>query len=272
MAATATVPMGTIEATPTEVALAKGRNAVRRAYDKVKDLVVRGWKAFLRGLRWSKDKVMAAARWTKDKVTRGATWVIDHAKSAVGWTKDAVKGAWEFTAPFRTWVATPFRAALTTTGGLAAMMLLGGKFVVLGTMVWITYLLITGRLQMAEKAKVTLDGNGKLVLTETQENALIARSEELDEQLAAMPEAKQTRAYTSAYAARQYLIAQRRELNNESPSELGIRFKKAMIAEMGEDPANVHFDWRAVTKAMKSEHMIVLNRLQATQPEPVLVK
>ena len=272
-----TAPAGSTEATPTEVVLEKSRNAALRAYDWVKDKVTRGWRGFLNGLRWVKDKVVQAARWTKEKVVAAARWIKDHTKSAATWIKEAAIGAWEFTAPARHWVATPFRVALTTTGGLAALLLLGGKLVVGVTVIWITYLLVTGRLRMAEKMiKLPVDADGR---TDAQRRSDAGTDGSLDR--AEEPGRRDARdaadriEWRSAITARQFLVAARQERRTTSVADLAKQFQDAMskVFASPKEAAKV-WDWRAVRKAMQAEQTVVNERLQAATPklEPVLAK
>jgi len=209
---------------------------VSRLISNVKNAVVRGWRAFRRGLGWLKNKIFGGAEWVGDKVTRGATWLRDHAGDGIAWSRDKVKrgwawsketvvGAWSLTAPFRTWVSTPLRMAITGTGGIAAAAVLGGQAVIALSVIWVAYLLIAGRKQpdpvvVTAKADAPALNDAQKLRVSGKVKEVVAKAEDADQ--------RNDKNMKSEFEGWRVLLQARLVGNGNSPTAIGRAFKADM--------------------------------------------
>jgi hypothetical protein len=268
--------MSTAIASPPESIAAVGTTTpwLQRAYNAVKRTVLRGWNAFRSGVSWLREKVTGFAKWAWGKITRGSAWVrdrtieakdkaaeilswlTDKAKRGWAWGRDAVAGAWQYTATFRTWVATPFRMALTTSGGLVALLLFGGKLVLGLTMIWIVFLLATGKLQMQqrefENGEPIIDPRGAPVFTDSQ---LMTIAERIQEVTALSGDAhdRTDKNMWSEHEGAKFLLQQRYAGNTRTVKQLAKTFRSDNEKALG-GPVKFRefFTMTAVERGMES--------------------
>lgn len=245
---------------------------VERVADKATYYVKKGWNGFMSGLRWLRDKAVAAYEWTRDRVVKPAwsksqdarRWLWDVAQMSGAYLKDAVVGAWEFSAPFRAWVATPFRMAFGTSAGLIALLFFGGKVIVLLALIWTMYLLVSGRMQIVEKREKS--GLNSIAPQDTRElepqqkGALVTRLEELK----ARGDTSNDKNMASEYSGRVYLAEQRLAGSTETVNQLAALHREGEEKNLGVDQAQEFFTWTAVKRGMTAEDKVVRGILLAT--------
>jgi hypothetical protein len=274
----------------------KGRSWVKRAARKTKKVTKKGWGKLRASYRWvvakakkaanvTRDKAKAAAVWTKANASKGWTWTKVHATRSRIWLRQAAIGAWEYMAPFRNWISTPFRLALGTTTGLAALLTFGGQVIVLLALPWIAYLLWSGKLTFnqkgrksvkkakAKKAKAkkaerkaakreaetaalldeVVEGR---VLNEAQSNALEHRMIEVDEQGTKWAD-QENKNMSSEYAGRSYLLHQRMMGSIKTVNALAREHRVLEESAMGTETARETYTWTAVKRGMRDEDKIV---------------
>jgi hypothetical protein len=261
---------------------------IRSLFDNIGKAI--GWVAdkVTQGLTWTKKVIVDGARWLWDKVKGGASMAKDLAVRSVGWFKNLfvnakgiLIGAWNLTAPFRTWVATPFRLAATASATVGAAWIFSPWFLLVVGGIWIGYLLITSfnneKETRTKKVPTKTDPvSGEQVREWTRAQFLAIQSHEMQVSMKANSiKNKTTDRVKSEYAARIWLLEMRRRGSLDSLTALYKQFRKQeeennrRAKENGED--QLGWVWTAVEKAIRDEQKVlddILDKVVEPEPEP----
>lgn len=286
------------------------RDWVKRAARNSKRFASRSWKKVRNGLTWLRRKAASAWQWTRRKGKAIRVKSIDLAKKAWSrgkvlvtaswsWLKKFAAGLWDYTAPARNWAATPFRFVFSTAAGLVAMMTIGTKVVLVGTVAAITALALWGgkkrkkaikkakakakakkaakRLKKVELVEVS-EGSGVLdsdeptrVLNDTQREALNVRSTQVRDQGERYADAG-NQAQASNYAGRIWLLEKRLNGSMKPVAQLVKEHRAYEEATMGVDHAGKSFVWTQVKRGMEAEDKVaqqLLDKHASVIAEPV---
>jgi hypothetical protein len=280
----------------------------KRLSGKTKRFFKKSWSSVRSVLRKLREKIAKAARYTKAKAQAGRartgnvvrrfwTWAWSGTKSSWAWSRSAVVGTWQFTGPFRSWVATPFRLAFGTSAGLVTLLTFGGKAIMLVALPWIAFLLLSGRMVMikngkikSKKAKKSQAKKGKhkavkakkvvvvegveiengLVLTEPQRNALDSRMTDVRDSGERWAD-KDNKQKVSEYTGRMHLLQMRMAGSTESATVIAEEWRAHVTAELGEEGFRDTFIWTHANKGIQDENKLVKKILETTtaiEPEP----
>src|SRR5215831_9561977 len=130
------------------------RSMITKNKKRMKRAIKASKKASKWGWGWLSRKAKKAYRWAMRASKAFALWNLKIAKQTRTYITGTAVGVWEYTRPFRGWVATPFRLALGTTSGLAALLTFGTRNMILLTVPWVVFLLVSGRMVMVKKSTV----------------------------------------------------------------------------------------------------------------------
>ena len=167
-----------------------------RLKKKLKKAAKNTKNAFLRAMRWIRDKATAAWEWFTGKVRAGAKWLKKRSKQAWNWTKakakklwakakrggkkawvftkshskkalnwgwKAVRWAWEHGVAFVLWTTTPVRIGLGTLLGVAWVTAFGVPVLVAAGLGLLAYWLIAGESLTADVKKANKKAKAKKV-------------------------------------------------------------------------------------------------------------
>jgi len=239
------------------------------------------WRAFRNTMRKARLKAVAAARRVKAMALKATERTVAAGRWLYTNTIASMRGAWSYTAPFRTWVSTPFRLAFGTTAGLATLLTFGSKVVVLLALPWIAFLLMSGRMTMEKQGKVkklkkkikkhdqkfqqvqqsrstveVLAPEDMQVLSEAQMAALLRRAEEVSERTDSVNETD-NKNMRSEYAGRDYLLSKRIVGSTESVNQIAHLHRVTQEDALGEELARSLFTWSAVKRGIVEEDKVV---------------
>jgi hypothetical protein len=294
----------TTAATVAEKAAAAQESLGQRMVNGVKGFVSGVWDGVCRFFGWLKNKVVAAARWVRDKavsayewvrdriVKPGARWVrdnagkikdkaIDWAKRAWSWSKSTVRkcwswikaGAartWKWAAPFRSWIATPFRSVLGAGIGITALLLLGGQVMMVAALPVALLFLLLGRnekakgerLQSSDADVIIIEDEDKLELNEAQLKALDVRISHVSDENVKFLD-KGDKNMSSEYFGRLYILTQRVGGSGATVPKLKKEFKAAQLSKYGQAKAHESFTWNAAERGIEDEDKVIAKLLAA---------
>ena len=260
---------------------------IRSLFDNIGKAI--GWVAdkVTQGLTWTKKVIVDGARWLWDKVKGGASMAKDLAVRSWGWfknllvnSKSILIGAWNLTAPFRTWVATPFRLAATASATVGAAWIFSPWFLLVVGGIWIGYLLITSfnneketRTKKVPTKTDLVSGEQVRVWTPAQEVA-IAEQRMRGHQAGRVAQGQDDR----SYEVRVRRQAPPADHAYAGPSRLADRALQAVPGAGGEAQPGasesggletINWVWTAVEKGIRDEQKILDDIIdKVVEPEP----
>ena len=272
-----------------------------------------------KAVRWVRDKIVAAYRWSKEKIVTGSRWLWARVKGGAARAKDLAQrgwawskaratqawnwskrvasklwskakgffpkakalfiGAWNITAPFRSWIATPLRMAAAATAGLGIAWLFSPWFILAVGGVWLGYLLITANDKMKKDANINtatdpVTGETIRLYSDAEQQAITSRLVEVSQRAEAIRE-KLSNRDKCVQAGQLYLLQMRQIGNMETVTALNKRFRAMEEEKNAEAKANgedqINWVWTAAEKGIKDEQKVlddILAKVAVTEPVP----